>query len=104
MKVAIYQDCGILGSGETLGDALENSGFKLSDLVSFGNGLYSSYDRGNVVDFTCCKRVSSDDEAVSGASAKARRITDRLFDALDSDSYDGVFVINDDGVLDFDID
>lgn len=104
MKVAIYQDFGVLGSGDTLEQALESAGFDVSSVVEFGNGFSSAYDRGDIVDLMHCKRISADDEACSGASAKIRYITDRLFDSLNSDLFDGCFIINSDGYLDLDID
>lgn len=103
MKVAVYQDCGILGSGNDVAQALDEAGYKLSNVVDFSGGFSSCYDLGVVVNLSWCKRVSADDEACSGASAKIRYITDRLFNCLGSDSFDGCFIINSDGYLDLDI-
>ena len=97
MKIAVYQDEGILSVEETIQAAIEAAGYEMRDVTSFTGG---NYDNGVVVDMIHCKRVSADSESASGASAKIRYISDELAAQVESNGGNIEFDINSDGYLD----
>lgn len=97
MKIAVYQDEGILSVADSIEEAIYDAGYDMSDVTGFTGG---NYDSGVVVDMLHCKRVDGDAESASGASAKIRYISDALAQDVAAEGGNIAFNINDDGHLD----
>lgn len=98
MKFAVYQDEAVLGIGASIEEAMEDAGIDISLLMFFTGGCYSA---NSVVDMTGCMKLSADDEAASGASAKVRKISDDLCLEFErnGDTTSILFFVNSHGVL-----